>query len=92
MVVGTCTMVVPLISQPLYASNRYMTFVTTWKRSSPSPAQTPRYPDDGHSDFSEGFPARYWLPAFFFPQGDYENHAVCAQAPHCWPPFSSSPA
>uniref|UniRef100_G1MBG8 Dynein axonemal heavy chain 14 n=1 Tax=Ailuropoda melanoleuca TaxID=9646 RepID=G1MBG8_AILME len=48
--------------------HRYMRFVTTWKRSSPSPAQTPRYPDDGHSNFSEGFPARYWLPAFFFPQ------------------------
>ncbi|XP_032694671.1 dynein heavy chain 14, axonemal [Lontra canadensis] len=48
--------------------HRYMKFVTTWQHSTPSPAQAPRYPDKEHSDFFEGFPARYWLPAFFFPQ------------------------
>ncbi|XP_044772138.1 dynein axonemal heavy chain 14 [Neomonachus schauinslandi] len=48
--------------------HRYMRFVTTWKHSIPSPTQTPTCPEDEHSDFSEGFPARYWLPAFFFPQ------------------------
>ncbi|XP_077934784.1 dynein axonemal heavy chain 14 [Halichoerus grypus] len=48
--------------------HRYMRFVTTWKHSILSPTQTPTCPEDEHSDFSEGFPARYWLPAFFFPQ------------------------
>ncbi|XP_064451600.1 dynein axonemal heavy chain 14 [Mirounga angustirostris] len=48
--------------------HRYMRFVTTWKHSIPSPTQTPTCPEDEHSDFSEGFPAKYWLPAFFFPQ------------------------
>ncbi|XP_073755948.1 dynein axonemal heavy chain 14 isoform X3 [Callorhinus ursinus] len=48
--------------------HRYMRFVTTRKHSIPSPTQTPKCPEDEHSDFFEGFPARYWLPAFFFPQ------------------------
>ncbi|CAK7310997.1 Dynein axonemal heavy chain 6 [Vulpes lagopus] len=48
--------------------HRYMRFVTVSNLSIPSPAQSPKYPDDKNSDFFEGFPARYWLPAFFFPQ------------------------
>ncbi|XP_048968435.1 dynein axonemal heavy chain 14 isoform X2 [Canis lupus dingo] len=48
--------------------HRYMRFVTVSNLSIPSPAQSPKYPYDKNSDFFEGFPARYWLPAFFFPQ------------------------
>ncbi|XP_039091728.1 dynein heavy chain 14, axonemal [Hyaena hyaena] len=48
--------------------HRYVRLVTTWKRPSSSSTQTPRYSNDKTSDFFEGFPARYWLPAFFFPQ------------------------
>ncbi|XP_042781926.1 dynein axonemal heavy chain 14 isoform X4 [Panthera leo] len=48
--------------------HRYMRFVATGKHSIPSSTQNPRSSDDKTSDFCEGFPARYWLPAFFFPQ------------------------
>ncbi|XP_070257562.1 dynein axonemal heavy chain 14 [Myotis yumanensis] len=40
--------------------HRYMRFVLAWKHSSTSPKL--------EKNFFEGFPARYWLPAFFFPQ------------------------
>ncbi|XP_043340601.1 dynein axonemal heavy chain 14 [Cervus canadensis] len=48
--------------------HRYMRHVTAWKHSSTSPSQDPKYSTEQNSEFSEGFPARYWLPAFFFPQ------------------------
>ncbi|XP_068841823.1 dynein axonemal heavy chain 14-like [Capricornis sumatraensis] len=48
--------------------HRYMRLVTAWKHSSTSPSQDPKYPTEQNSEFFEGFPARYWLPAFFFPQ------------------------
>ena len=54
-------------------SNRYMRLVTAWKHSSSSPSQNPQHPTDQKKEFFEGFPARYWLPAFFFPQGEHEN-------------------
>ncbi|EPQ07949.1 Dynein heavy chain 14, axonemal [Myotis brandtii] len=40
--------------------HRYMRFTLAWKHSSTSPKL--------EKNFFEGFPARYWLPAFFFPQ------------------------
>uniref|UniRef100_A0A2K6F430 Dynein axonemal heavy chain 14 n=1 Tax=Propithecus coquereli TaxID=379532 RepID=A0A2K6F430_PROCO len=43
---------------------RYMRFITAWKQSVPSKSKQPADPEN----FFEGFPARYWLPAFFFPQ------------------------
>ncbi|XP_069340704.1 dynein axonemal heavy chain 14 isoform X1 [Eulemur rufifrons] len=43
---------------------RYMRFLTAWKLSVPSKSKHAAEPES----FSEGFPARYWLPAFFFPQ------------------------
>nr|KAF6399683.1 dynein axonemal heavy chain 14 [Molossus molossus] len=43
---------------------RYMRFITVWKHSKPNP----KHPTDEKDTFFEGFPARYWLPAFFFPQ------------------------
>uniref|UniRef100_A0A667I290 Dynein axonemal heavy chain 14 n=1 Tax=Lynx canadensis TaxID=61383 RepID=A0A667I290_LYNCA len=48
--------------------HRYMRFVATGKHSIPSSTQNPGSSDNKTSDFCEGFPARYWLPAFFFPQ------------------------
>uniref|UniRef100_A0A4W2H6H3 Dynein axonemal heavy chain 14 n=1 Tax=Bos indicus x Bos taurus TaxID=30522 RepID=A0A4W2H6H3_BOBOX len=48
--------------------HRYMRLVTAWKHSSSSPSQDPKYPTEPNHEFFEGFPARYWLPAFFFPQ------------------------
>uniref|UniRef100_A0A8C6E8C9 Dynein axonemal heavy chain 14 n=1 Tax=Moschus moschiferus TaxID=68415 RepID=A0A8C6E8C9_MOSMO len=48
--------------------HRYMRLVTAWKHSSTSSSQDPKYPTEQNSEFFEGFPARYWLPAFFFPQ------------------------
>ncbi|KAH0513658.1 Dynein heavy chain 14, axonemal [Microtus ochrogaster] len=47
--------------------HRYMTFVATWKQSSTPANQKFRHPTDSASHFVEGFPARYWLPAFFSP-------------------------
>ncbi|XP_019514558.1 PREDICTED: dynein heavy chain 14, axonemal-like [Hipposideros armiger] len=47
---------------------RYMRLTTAWKHPVPSPSPKPKHPSDENSDFFEGFPARYWLPAFFFPQ------------------------
>ncbi|XP_004439654.1 PREDICTED: dynein heavy chain 14, axonemal [Ceratotherium simum simum] len=47
---------------------RYMKFISAWKHNIPSSGQKPKHPADQKSDFLEGFPARYWLPAFFFPQ------------------------
>ncbi|XP_037661714.1 dynein heavy chain 14, axonemal [Choloepus didactylus] len=61
--------------------HRHMRFLTAWKQSFPSASQKPKDPADPKSDLLEGFPARYWLPAFFFPQGfltavlqDYGRH------------------
>ncbi|XP_051041734.1 dynein axonemal heavy chain 14 [Phodopus roborovskii] len=48
--------------------HRYMTFATTWKQSATSVNQKPRYPTNSESELPNGFPARYWLPAFFSPQ------------------------
>nr|XP_042114676.1 dynein axonemal heavy chain 14 isoform X2 [Peromyscus maniculatus bairdii] len=48
--------------------HRYMTFVTTWKQPATSANQKSKLPATPESDFIEGFPARYWLPAFFSPQ------------------------
>ncbi|XP_029790782.1 dynein heavy chain 14, axonemal [Suricata suricatta] len=48
--------------------HRYVRLVTTWKQPVPPSTQLPRRSDDKASDFFEGFPERYWLPAFFFPQ------------------------
>ncbi|XP_011359187.1 dynein heavy chain 14, axonemal [Pteropus vampyrus] len=48
--------------------HRYMRFIAAWKHSVPSPNPNPQSPTDETSNFFEGFPARYWLPAFFFPQ------------------------
>ncbi|XP_054190340.1 dynein axonemal heavy chain 14 isoform X17 [Homo sapiens] len=47
---------------------RYMRFVTVWKQSIPSTSQKCKHPEDSENNFFEGFPSRYWLPAFFFPQ------------------------
>uniref|UniRef100_A0A8I6AN36 Dynein axonemal heavy chain 14 n=1 Tax=Rattus norvegicus TaxID=10116 RepID=A0A8I6AN36_RAT len=44
--------------------HRYMMFITTWKRLG---QKSKHYPDSG-SEVTEGFPARYWLSAFFSPQ------------------------
>ncbi|GAB5583313.1 dynein axonemal heavy chain 14 isoform X3 [Prionailurus iriomotensis] len=49
--------------------HRYVRFVATGKHSMPSSTRNPRSSDNKTSGFCEGFPARYWLPAFFFPQG-----------------------
>uniref|UniRef100_A0A8C5W1I2 Dynein axonemal heavy chain 14 n=1 Tax=Microcebus murinus TaxID=30608 RepID=A0A8C5W1I2_MICMU len=43
---------------------RYMRFITAWKQSVQSKSKLPADPEN----FFEGFPARYWLPAFFSPQ------------------------
>uniref|UniRef100_A0A8D2C9B8 Dynein axonemal heavy chain 14 n=1 Tax=Sus scrofa TaxID=9823 RepID=A0A8D2C9B8_PIG len=48
--------------------HRYMRLITTWKHPAPSPSHHPRHPTEQKNEFFEGFPARYWLPAFFFPQ------------------------
>ncbi|KAL6037086.1 hypothetical protein STEG23_030201, partial [Scotinomys teguina] len=48
--------------------HRYMTFVTTWKQSRTSINQKSKLPTDSESNGIDGFPARYWLPAFFSPQ------------------------
>ncbi|XP_077659064.1 dynein axonemal heavy chain 14 [Urocitellus parryii] len=47
---------------------RYMRFITTSNETTLSPSQSFTYLPESESDFYEGFPARYWLPAFFFPQ------------------------
>ncbi|XP_037593658.1 dynein heavy chain 14, axonemal isoform X1 [Cebus imitator] len=47
---------------------RYMGFVTIWKQPVPSSSQKCKYHDDSENNLFEGFPSRYWLPAFFFPQ------------------------
>ncbi|XP_011804361.1 PREDICTED: dynein heavy chain 14, axonemal-like, partial [Colobus angolensis palliatus] len=47
---------------------RYMRFVTIWKQSIPSSSQKCKHPEESENKFLEGFPSRYWLPAFFFPQ------------------------
>ncbi|XP_030743682.1 dynein axonemal heavy chain 14 [Echinops telfairi] len=48
-------------------NRRYMRFVTAWKQYSPSANE--QVQDLAQDDFFEGFPAKYWLPAFFFPKG-----------------------
>ncbi|KAI5179914.1 Dynein Heavy Chain 14, Axonemal [Manis pentadactyla] len=48
---------------------RSMKFVTVGKQPVPPSSQKPRQPADQKSGFLEGFPARYLLRAFFFPQG-----------------------
>nr|XP_023488506.1 dynein heavy chain 14, axonemal isoform X2 [Equus caballus] len=48
--------------------HRYMKFISTWKQHVPSSSQKRKDSADQKSDLLEGFPARYWLPAFFFPQ------------------------
>ncbi|XP_054432748.1 dynein axonemal heavy chain 14 [Pteronotus mesoamericanus] len=47
---------------------RYIRFITAQKRSVPFPHPGPTQPKDEENNFFGGFPARYWLPAFFFPQ------------------------
>ncbi|KAM5238846.1 dynein axonemal heavy chain 14 [Ctenodactylus gundi] len=47
---------------------RFTKFLTSWKQSVPSSSPKSQTPAKPGSDFPEGFPARYWLPAFFFPQ------------------------
>ncbi|XP_016076637.1 PREDICTED: dynein heavy chain 14, axonemal [Miniopterus natalensis] len=44
--------------------HRYMRFIAAWKHTNPDLKD----PTDGNTSFFEGFPARYWLPAFFVPQ------------------------
>ncbi|ELW49567.1 Dynein heavy chain 14, axonemal [Tupaia chinensis] len=46
---------------------RYMRFITARKQTIPNAT----HPADLESNFFEGFPAKYWLPAFFFPQGHF---------------------
>lgn len=58
-----------------------MRFITAWKHSVSSPNPKSQSPTDEKSNFSEGFPARYWLPAFFFPQGEHERQ----DQPCTWP-------
>ncbi|XP_035872076.1 dynein heavy chain 14, axonemal [Phyllostomus discolor] len=48
--------------------HRYLRFIAVWKRAVPSLHPDPRRPVEEERDFLGGFPARYWLPAFFFPQ------------------------
>ncbi|KAM5302059.1 dynein axonemal heavy chain 14 [Glossophaga mutica] len=48
--------------------HRYVRLITAWKRAAPTLHSDPRSPVDEESNFSGGFPVRYWLPAFFFPQ------------------------
>ncbi|XP_076986007.1 dynein axonemal heavy chain 14, partial [Tamandua tetradactyla] len=49
--------------------HRHMRILTAWKHSFLSASQNSKDPVDPKSDLLEGFPVRYWLPAFFFPQG-----------------------
>ncbi|XP_036925260.1 dynein heavy chain 14, axonemal [Sturnira hondurensis] len=48
--------------------HRYMRFITSSKRPVPSLHPDPRRPVDEESKCLGGFPVKYWLPAFFFPQ------------------------
>ncbi|XP_003791058.1 dynein heavy chain 14, axonemal [Otolemur garnettii] len=48
--------------------HRYMRLVTSWKQSASSKNKQTSDSDNSYSIYSEGFPARYWLPAFFSPQ------------------------
>ncbi|XP_062938980.1 dynein axonemal heavy chain 14 [Cynocephalus volans] len=47
--------------------HRYMSSITAWKHSVPSANQKSKHHADPGDNFFEGFPARYWLPAFFCP-------------------------
>eukprot|EP00072_Mus_musculus_P067792 XP_017169555.1 PREDICTED: dynein heavy chain 14, axonemal [Mus musculus] len=44
--------------------HRYMLFITTWRQL----GQKSRHPTDFKTEITDGFPARYWLSAFFSPQ------------------------
>ncbi|XP_031192756.1 dynein heavy chain 14, axonemal isoform X3 [Mastomys coucha] len=44
--------------------HRYMLLITIWKQ----PSQKAKRPTDFRSEITDGFPARYWLSAFFSPQ------------------------
>ncbi|XP_053515524.1 dynein axonemal heavy chain 14 [Artibeus jamaicensis] len=46
----------------------YERFIAASKLTVPSLRPDPRRPVDEDSNFLGGFPVRYWLPAFFFPQ------------------------
>ncbi|KAG8519328.1 Dynein heavy chain 2, axonemal, partial [Galemys pyrenaicus] len=48
--------------------HRYIRVISAWKHGTPPPGKIPQHPDDAADYFFEGFPTRYWLPAFFFPQ------------------------
>ncbi|XP_054550811.1 dynein axonemal heavy chain 14 isoform X4 [Talpa occidentalis] len=48
--------------------HRYMRLNSVWKAAPPPSRKLPQCADDANGCFSEGCPARYWLPAFFFPQ------------------------
>ncbi|KAL1769801.1 dynein heavy chain 14, axonemal, partial [Sigmodon hispidus] len=48
--------------------HRYMTFVTTWKPTVTSARQKSKDPTNSERDSTDGFPSRFWLPAFFSPQ------------------------
>ncbi|XP_004692998.1 PREDICTED: dynein heavy chain 14, axonemal [Condylura cristata] len=48
--------------------HRYMRLISTWKHVTPLSSKIPQHADDPKNYFFEGFPTRYWLPAFFFPQ------------------------
>ncbi|KAM6217436.1 dynein axonemal heavy chain 14 [Rhynchocyon petersi] len=47
--------------------HRCMRLTTAWNQSSPSFTQMSKHTSQNY--FPEGFPAKYWLPAFFFPEG-----------------------
>ncbi|XP_060221083.1 dynein axonemal heavy chain 14 [Meriones unguiculatus] len=48
--------------------HRYMKFVATWKQSSTLISQKSKHVLDTESESMDGFPTRYWFPAFFSPQ------------------------
>ncbi|XP_058131265.1 dynein axonemal heavy chain 14 [Dasypus novemcinctus] len=65
--------------------HRYMRLLTAWKQSFPSASRKSKDLAGTNSELFEGFPARYWLPAFFFPQGflaaALQDYARCRGLP-----------
>lgn len=58
----------PLTLHPVPIS-RYLKFTSSWKQAALLAAPKSRSPVNPGSNPWEAFPKRYWLPAFFFPQG-----------------------